>query len=220
MTEQRQPATNPTTMSEPRRAHTTGRALLVIDMQNLFCHPNGTVTNLVGPLYAIEETVPRVVTAVADTRSRGDLVIYTRHCYDANYRDAGPNFPGPNPIGVTGAELMEHRAFVAGTWDSDILDVLAPEPDDVVIDKTRYDAFLGTPLESVLRGSGVRELEFCGVVTNICVESTARSAYMRDFTCTVLRDATTAGTGELHDRALRSLESGKFARLRPTRQAV
>lgn len=192
----------------------TGRALLVIDMQNLFCHPDSVVTTLVGPLYRIERTVPRVAAAIATARQRGDQVVYTRHCYEANYRDAGPNFAGPNPIGVSGAELMRRGAFIAGNWDTAVLDAVAPDGRDAVIDKTRYDAFLGTPLESMLHGLGIRDLDLCGVVTNVCVETTTRAAYMRDFRCTVLADACTAGTQQLHERALEAIEAGRFGAVR------
>lgn len=190
------------------------RALLVIDMQNLFCHPEGAVATMVGPLHRIEETVPRVAAAIADARARGDQVVYTRHCYDANYLNAGPNFAGMNPMGVTGVELMKRGAFIAGNWDTAVLDEVAPAAGDTVIDKTRYDAFLGTPLESMLRGLGVEELDLCGVVTNVCVETTTRSAYMRDFRCVVLSGACTAGTQRRHETALEAIDAGKFGEVR------
>lgn len=190
-------------------------ALMVIDMQNLFCHPEGTVTKLVGPLHAVEDAVAGVTAAIAEARRSGRHIVYTRHVYDAQYHNAGRNFFGQNPMGPTGADLAEHGAFIAGTWDSDILEVIAPRAEDVVIDKTRYDAFLGTPLESVLHGKGVTDLYLCGVVTNICVESTARTAFMKDFRCTVYSDATTAGTRELHDAALLAIERGCFATVLP-----
>lgn len=189
------------------------RALMVIDVQNLFCHPEGSVTELVGPLHRIDETLRGVREAVRDARLEQRPVIYTRHCYDAKYLNAGRNFPGPNPIGVTGRELMELDAFVSGSWNAQVLDGVAPEDGDVVLDKTRYDAFLGTPLESVLRGLGVVEIDFCGVVTNICVETTVRAAFMRDFACSVFADRTTAGTREKHETALWALDTGEFAQI-------
>lgn len=187
------------------------RALMVIDVQNLFCHPEGSVTQLVGPLYRIDETLRGIREAIREARCAGRPILYTRHCYDAQYVNAGRNFPGPNPIGVTGRELMKHGAFVADAWNSRVLDEVAPADGDVVLDKTRYDAFLGTPLESVLHNLGVAEVDFCGVVTNICVETTVRAAFMRDFACTVFADRTTAGTREMHETALWALDTGKFA---------
>lgn len=191
-----------------------GRALVVIDVQNLFCHPDGSVTKRVGPLYRIDAVLDGIRDAVDTARRDGRPVLYTRHCYDPQYLNAGRNFPGPNPIGVTGRELMADGAFVAGSWNAELLDEIAPADGDVVVDKTRYDAFLGTPLESVLRTLGVVEIDFCGVVTNICVDTTVRAAYMRDFECAVLAERTTAGTREQHENALWGLDTGEFAVIR------
>lgn len=192
----------------------SARALLVIDVQNLFCHPEGSVTGLVGPLYRIDETLDGIRDAIGAARRGGRPVVYTRHCYDPHYRNAGRNFPGPNPIGVTGRELMQHGAFVAGSWNAQVLAEVAPADGDVVVDKTRYDAFLGTPLESVLRTLGVVEIDVCGVVTNVCVDTTVRAAHMRDFDCTVLADRTTAGTRAKHETALWTMDTGEFATIR------
>jgi ureidoacrylate peracid hydrolase len=67
---------------------------------------------------------------------------------------------------------------------------VAPERDDVVIDKCRYDAFLGTNLELILDGLGIESVVCVGVATEVCVETTARSAFMRNFNVVVVSDAT------------------------------
>ena len=86
-------------------------------------------------------------------------------------------------------------------------------PDDLVVDKVRFDAFQWTSLEPLLRGLGVTALMICGVVTNICVETTARSAFMRDFPVTLLADCCAAKTRRLHDLSVEVLSSYELAEI-------
>ncbi len=86
-------------------------------------------------------------------------------------------------------------------------------PDDLVVDKVRFDAFQWTSLEPLLRGLGVGALMICGVVTNICVETTARSAFMRDFPVTLLADCCAAKTRRLHDLSIEVLSSYELAEI-------
>lgn len=106
-----------------------------------------------------------------------------------------------------GGTLLRHRELMAGSsallrdsWDAAVIDELAPEPDDVIIDKTRYDAFHGTDLDQLLRGRahGPGRLLLSGIVTNACVETTARSAAMRDYTVTLVEAGCGSRTTEFH----------------------
>jgi ureidoacrylate peracid hydrolase len=94
-----------------------------------------------------------------------------------------------------------------------VVDELGCAPDDLVVDKVRFDAFQWTSLEPLLRGLGVRELVICGVITNICVESTVRSAFMRDFPVTLLADCCAAATRRLHELSLEVLTSYQLAEI-------
>ena len=92
-----------------------------------------------------------------------------------------------------------------------MVDGLSCGPEDLVVDKVRFDAFQWTSLEPLLRGLGVRELVVCGVVTNLCVETTVRSAFMRDFPVTVLADCCAAKTRRLHELSIEVLTSYELA---------
>jgi ureidoacrylate peracid hydrolase len=83
----------------------------------------------------------------------------------------------------------------------------------LVVDKVRFDAFQWTSLEPLLRGLGVAALMICGVVTNICVETTARSAFMRDFPVILLADCCAAKTRRLHDLSIEVLSSYELAEI-------
>ncbi len=78
---------------------------------------------------------------------------------------------------------------------------------DAVVIKNRYNAFLHTNLELMLRTAGIERVVFCGCTTNVCVESSARHAFMLDFETVTIADASGAYSTEEHDAALHNLSS-------------
>jgi ureidoacrylate peracid hydrolase len=82
------------------------------------------------------------------------------------------------------------------------MDEVAPEPGDIVIDKLRWDAFCYTELDAVLRNLGAQRLIIAGLQTNVCVETTARSAMMRNYEVAVPEDAVSTDGIPLHFGAL------------------
>lgn len=181
------------------------QALVVVDMQNAFCHELGSVVVRRGPLAGVDGVVERVRQVVGLARASGVPVLFTRQVFRPGGLDMGRNLRRR----LAGADPT---SMVEGSWDAQLLEGLAADG-DVVVDKCRYDAFLHTPLESVLDGYGVTELEICGVVTNVCVESTARSAYMRDYSVTLLADCCAARTQRLHEISLEALVACDFVDL-------
>lgn len=171
-------------------------ALLVIDLQNGFCHPDGSFANLGLDSAALAAAVPGSKKLVAAARQADVPVIYTRFIYRPDYRDGGVLTREIMPA------LAESRSLESGTWDAELLEELDVRPEDEIIDKNRYSAFYGTRLEPLLTSLGVRDLVLCGVTTNMCVETTARDAGQRDYRTFVVGDA----CGELdqvrHDTAL------------------
>jgi ureidoacrylate peracid hydrolase len=105
------------------------------------------------------------------------------------------------------------NGLLIGSWDADVFDGLGRDPADHVIDKTRYDAFLNTALEQILRGIGVQRVVIAGIITNACVETTARGALMRDFDVTVLRDCCAGRWRKHHDAALDALSAYGLAQV-------
>src|SRR5690606_26346510 len=79
------------------------------------------------------------------------------------------------------------------------------KPGEIVIPKHRYSAFVNTPLESVLNTLQIRNLLLTGVNTNVCVDSTARDAFMRDYFVTVLSDLTETLTPGVKEATLRTI---------------
>lgn len=147
-------------------------AVIVVDMQNDFVKPGG---KLVVPTAA--KTIEPIRRLLERARSSNVRIFYTQ---DTHY-DGDPEFE------IWG----EHVKY--GTWGWEIIDELKPvEGRDIVVRKTRYDGFYGTPLEDLLRVYGVRNLVVTGTVANICVLHTAASAALRWYKVFVPMDAISA----------------------------
>ena len=102
---------------------------------------------------------------------------------------------------------LKGKVLTEGTWDAEIVEELAPQPGDLVITKTRYSGFAGTPLDSQLRMRGIQFLFFAGIATNVCVESTLRDAFFLDYWPILLRDATMqAGPPNLQEATIQNVE--------------
>jgi ureidoacrylate peracid hydrolase len=181
------------------------RALIVVDMQNGFCHPDGSLPRLGLGLAGADAAVRNTATAVQQARRAGLPVIFTRHQYRPGRADEGRR------LSELSGDLATVNGLAAGSWDADVVDELECGTDDLMIDKVRFDAFLWTSLDPLLRGLGAEHLLVCGVVTNICVESTVRAAFMRDYSVTLLADCCAAQTPRLHDLGVEVMGSCGFA---------
>lgn len=168
---------------DPRRS-----ALLLIDMQNGFCHPEGTLGISGVNVAPAQATYGPVRTLAEAFRARGLPVIWTRQVHLAAdaARDA--------------KSLASHTAkrkqvsCLAGTWDAELVDELAGLADDptFVITKHRFGAFYETRLQSLLSMLGTKALFVAGVTANACVETTLREAYLRDYDVVAVTDAIAA----------------------------
>jgi ureidoacrylate peracid hydrolase len=183
------------------------RALLVVDMQNGFCHPDGSFPRIGMGLEGAQEAVRNAAVAVGQARRAAIPVVFTRHVYRPGRPDEGAALVRNSPA------LAGVNGLAAGYWDAEVVDELGCNPGDLVVDKVRFDAFQWTSLEPLLRGLGVQELVVCGVVTNLCVETTIRSAFMRDFPVTLLADCCAAKTRRLHELSLEVLSSYELAEI-------
>ena len=101
----------------------------------------------------------------------------------------------------------------------DLRSLVDEETDLVVQDKVTYDAFLGTGLEEFLKKHNVREVIVCGFMTNLCCETTARSAFCRNFNVLFPDDANGTISDEMHERSLKNLEYG-FAKIVKTSDII
>ena len=147
-------------------------AVIVVDMQNDFVKPQGRLF-----VPKALETIEPIRRLLDKARKAGVRVIYTQ---DTHY-EGDPEFK------IWG----EHARY--GTWGWEIVDELKPvEGRDIVVRKTRYDGFYGTPMDDLLRIYGIRNLVVVGTVANICVLHTAGSAALRWYKVYVPMDGISA----------------------------
>lgn len=148
-------------------------ALIVVDMQNDFAHPDGA-------LFAPEaRPVIPVIKGIIESSRRHDVpVVFTQDWHGED----DPEF-----------EIWGEHAK-AGTWGAEIVEELEPRAGDVQIKKLRYDAFYGTSLDHLLRQWGVHSVVVTGTVANICVLHTAGSAALRYYRVVAAEDAISAIT--------------------------
>lgn len=161
-------------------------ALIVVDMQNDFVKEGGT---LVVPSAA--ETVPAIEALVMVARSQGVPVLYTQ---DTHHED--------DPEWQIWPEHCRK-----GTWGWQIIDELAPEEDDLVFEKARYDGFYGTALDHYLRVMQIEHVVIVGTVSSICVLHTAVSAGLRWYHVVVPADGISALTTFDQAATLRQVSS-------------
>ena len=180
-------STRPQSFDSSRARRT---ALLVIDMQNDFVHPEGFVAKSL-PADIGQPVDPSLVTApvrraLDAARAAGALRVFVRMIGDQRFGSAAMRAHFRRKQGNEAPPCA-----LAGTWGSEILDDLAPvlSPQEIVVDKHRYSAFIRTDLDDLLRGHEIETIAVCGVATGVCVESTARDAFMLDYHVMLLADA-------------------------------
>ena len=178
-------------------------AVLVVDMQNDFGAEGGMFHRAGIDISAIRRAVAPTVRVLSAARGAGIKVIYLKMEHREDLSDAGAQDaphrikhlplavgePVPTPDG-------EGRILIRDTWNTQILDELAPERGDVVVSKHRYSGFYQTDLDAILKTLGVKYLIVAGCTTSVCVESTVRDAMYRDYTCILLEDCTAEPVGQ------------------------
>ena len=177
-------------------AHT---AVVVIDVQNDFCASGGhTEVNLGKDVADCQAVVGPIGRLTAGARAAGALVLWIKADYDREYLSL--------PIRAKQAAKGIKTAYcVSGTWGAQFYEV-SPEADDIVIEKHRHSAFIGTEFDQVLRDRGIQTLVIAGVQTHVCVESSLRDGSARGYYIVVPRDCGGSFDRALHDATLRCVE--------------
>jgi ureidoacrylate peracid hydrolase len=198
---------------EPIALDPAATVLIVVDMQNAYASA-GCYLDLAG--FDVSGTAPviaRIARAVAAARAAGIRILWFQNGWDPDYVEAGgpgsPNWHKSNALKTMRRYPEKNAHLLArGSWDYALVDALMPEPGDIVMGKPRYSGFYNTALDSTLRARGVNTLVFTGIATNVCVESTLRDGFHREYFGIVLADAThQAGPESLQDSALANIET-------------
>ena len=174
-------------------------ALLLIDLQNDFVHPDGAYGRAGQTAPAIAALPARLAPVAAALRQADAWIVATQFTL----------VPGKGGEPFIAPHLKRLRPFLGpgdfrpGAWGHDVVGALKPV--DLAVEKVAYSAFYMTRLEWVLRKAAVDRLVVAGIVTNGGVASTVRDAHVRDFEAVVLGDGCAAFRPEAHDAALADL---------------
>ena len=164
--------------------------LLVMDMQRFFLSEESHA--FISSSKAIVPNIRHLIDAYRGFRLP---VIFTRHSLKNNEE--------PGIMGKWWGDVIRD-----GNTLSEIIPLLRPLASEIVIRKTRYSAFYGTELESVLKQRNIKSVVITGVMTHLCCETTAREAFIRDYEVFFVVDATATQNEELHLSSLRVLSHG------------
>jgi nicotinamidase-related amidase len=168
-------------------------ALLVVDVQRFFVRTQAGA--MYPPVEGVLDTLRRFID---ECRARGVLVVRIQNIipdesaegvWRRHFRERWST-PSPLAPGQPGAE------FQPG---------FEPQPGDLLLTKPRYSSFINTPLESLLRSRGVQTVIVAGLTTDVCVSSTARDAFQREFDTVPLNDCTAEKTQARHESGLATL---------------
>jgi len=174
-------------------------ALLTIDLQNDFLHPDGAYGRAEQGSATISALPERIKPLVNALRLRGGSYLSAQFTL----------VPGRDGEPLIAPHLRALRPFLGkgdfapGSFGHDLVDTLSPP--DFTIEKVAYSAFYQTRLEYIMRSSGIDNLIVGGIVTNGGVASTLRDAHLRDIGTVMLTDGCAAFASDVHDATLISL---------------
>jgi len=174
-------------------------ALLLVDLQNDFIHPNGAYARG-GAVSAEAAALPAKLKPLADAlRAKGGVVggtLFTLVPGRGGEPMISPHLKKLRPF-------LRKGDFLPGSWGQQVVDEL--QPLDFTVEKLAYSAFYMSRLEWLLRKLGIERLIVGGIVTNGGVASTVRDAHVRDIDVTVLEDGCAAPTPAMHKAAIEGL---------------
>jgi len=185
-----------------REARPSETALVVIDLTKFDAHPRhgyATVMRDSGSDLSYyfarveRETIPNCVRLIDEFRSYGGRLVWTRvgGQFD-DYGDVQPNL----------RRIFRESGSHRGTEEYPELDEFVPRVGEAIVDKSGSSAFTSGNLDVVLRHAGVRNVVFCGVVTNACVLTSALAAWDLGYSVQIVGDACASTSQEMHDAGL------------------
>ena len=184
-------------------AHT---ALVIVDVQNDFCSPEGMMSAEGLDVGSAVATAERIEGLIGSARRAGVLVVFVRSVLSSEDNRYLSDVILEQATRRRAGSYTLRPVCVDDSFGGDYYGNVRPAPGDPVVTKHRYSAFLRTDLETILRTAGIRTVVLSGVATNVCVETTARDAFMRDFYVVLSSDGTAAYSDAEHDATLTTID--------------
>jgi ureidoacrylate peracid hydrolase len=165
-------------------------ALIVVDIQNDYCHRQGVFGKRGFDLSHVESAVNNLLPLIDHCRQRDMPVIFVRTIH-SNWTDSDAWI---GRLAGAGREMLICRP---GTWGAEFYKVV-PQESDFIVTKHRFSGFVGTDLSIVLRSRKIETLLMTGATTNVCVETTARDAFNLDYRIILVEDCCGCFSNEEH----------------------
>jgi nicotinamidase-related amidase len=172
-------------------------AVVLIEYQNEFTSDGGALHGAVAEVMDKTNMLANTAQVVEAARAAGATIMHAPITFAAGYNELSKH-----PYGILKG-VVDGSAFVKGTWGAAIIDELAPQETDIVIEGKRgLDTFASTNLDFILRSKGITTIVLGGFLTNCCVESTMRSGYENGYQVITLTDCTAATSVPEHENAI------------------
>jgi ureidoacrylate peracid hydrolase len=170
-------------------------ALVVVDMQNDFCHPQGWFAQKGIAIKPARKAIRPIAELLPRWREASGAVVWLNWGIRADRRNLSPTVQFKGKRGADGVGYAEHSpidhgpSLVQGSWGAQVIDELPVAPADITVHKHRLSGFWDNELDSLLRQQGITTLLFAGINTDRCVFSTLQDANFLGYDCVLLADA-------------------------------
>jgi nicotinamidase-related amidase len=173
-------------------------AVVLIEFQNDFTSEGGAFHGAVQDVMERTGMLENARSLLEAARAAGATIVHAPITFAPGYGEVSRH-----PYGILKG-VVDSTAFVKGEWGAEIVDALAPQQGDVVVEGKRgLDTFATTNLDFILRARGIETIALGGFLTNCCVESTMRTGYEKGYQVITLSDCVAATSPEEHDNAIR-----------------
>lgn len=170
-------------------------ALIVVDMQNDFCHPDGWFGQKGISVKPMRKPINAIAALLPAWRATGAPVLWLNWGVRPDRLNLSPTIQFSGKRSADGVGYAERSpqdrglSVVQGHWGAQVVDELQAAPHDVTVFKHRLSGFWDNELDSILRQQGIKTLLFAGVNTDRCVFSTLQDAGFLGYDCVLLSDA-------------------------------
>ena len=173
-------------------------AVVLIEFQNDFTSEGGVLHGAVSDVMEKTDMLTNAQQVADAARASGATVMHAPITFAEGYNEISEH-----PYGILKG-VVDGNAFVKDSWGAAIVEELAPQDGDIVVEGKRgLDTFASTNLDFILRSKGIKTIALGGFLTNCCVESTMRSGYENGYQVITLSDCVAAASQEEHDNALK-----------------
>jgi ureidoacrylate peracid hydrolase len=158
-------------------------AVVLIEYQNDFTTQGGKLHDAVKPVMESTNMLENTVEMVTEARKAGATIVHVPIQFAPGFNELSRD-----PYGILKG-CKDGQVFEKGSWGAEIVDVLKPQPGDIVIEGKRgLDGFASTNLDFILRGRKIDTIAIGGFLTNCCVESTMRTGYELGYNVITIKD--------------------------------